>query len=193
MLDHVHFRPVHPAQRIGRQAVVWGVDDLGIRHRGDSVCLAREVTCKRFRATNTCAARPVFYAPLETACATGTHRFKRPADSVDEPLGISPQVAKGARLGNQDGIDRDAQLGGNCLSRSPVDHVPPERPPGGGPEVGLDQLQEALQNKPVVLPIPTAAQIAGWVCQLIEHQVDVGRRARVGREGGATAEIGEGS
>ncbi len=65
-----------------------------------------------------------------------------------------------ARLGDQDGIDRQAQFGGNRLRRGTIEHLPPEGLPRGRPEVGFDQLEQALEHVLVVLAIPAAAQFA---------------------------------
>ena len=65
--------------------------------------------------------------------------FKGREELIDEPFGVAAQVAQDARLGDQDGIDGQAQLGGDRLGRCPIDDLPPERLPGGRPELGLDQ------------------------------------------------------
>ena len=84
-------------------------------------------------------------------------------------------MAQDARLGDQDGIDGQAQLGGDVFGGNPIDDVPAESLPGGRLEVGLDQAQQALQDEPVVLPVPSTAQFAGRVLQLIERRIEVRR------------------
>src|SRR5271165_4215215 len=83
-------------------------------------------------------------------CATSSNPFKSREKLINEPLGAAAQVAQDARLGDQNGVDRYSQLGGDCLRGCLVNHLPSEGPPGGGLEVGLDQLQQALQDVLVV-------------------------------------------
>ncbi len=44
-----------------------------------------------------------------------------------------------------------------------------------GQQFGLEQSEQALQDVLVVLPVPEAAQVAGWILQLIERRVEVRR------------------
>ena len=166
LLDLVHFRPVQPSLGIGRQSVGRRVDGLDIRHRIDSV--SREGgTFNQFRPQRRW---PCSLPNYQRECTTGANPFRGREKLIDEPVGIAAQVAQDTGLGDQDGVDRHAQLGGHGPGRHPVDDLPPECLPGGRLELGLDQLQQALQDVLVVLPIPAAAQVAGRVFQLVEHR-----------------------
>ena len=86
----------------------------------DSVRRECEALSTRFRPTMASAARPCLLSPtIERECSTGANPFKRREELIDEPLGIAAQVAQDARLGDQDGVDCQAQLGGNGLWPTP--------------------------------------------------------------------------
>src|SRR5262249_57026459 len=85
-----------------------------------------------------------------------------------------------------------AQFLGDGGRLAAVEHDPAERLPGAGLEMGLDQLQEAAGDVPVVLALPQPARVAGRVLELVEHLQEVAvagglRRGLAVSPGGAEA------
>ena len=87
---------------------------------------------------------------------------------ADQTLAFLPQPPENARLGDQDGVYRQAQGLGHFGGRPLLEDQEAEAIPGGRGEFRLDQLHEAPDDKFVVLAIAESAQLAFGVLELGE-------------------------
>src|SRR5207237_1210547 len=90
-----------------------------------------------------------------------------------------PEAAEDARFGDANGVGGEMQLGGRLPGAFVFQHEQLKRPPGGGLEFRLEQLQEAAGDMSVVLLIPKPVEAAIGILELVE---DVGVAAVPGRQ-----------
>src|SRR5215470_321614 len=93
--------------------------------------------------------------------------------SIEESLAFLAQGGEDARLGDEDGVDGQAQLGGGLVGGGPFQGDPAEGGPGGRLEARPDHLQEALRHVAVVLLVPQAARLAARVLELLEQVEEI--------------------
>jgi hypothetical protein len=83
------------------------------------------------------------------------------APLIEQTLNLLAQPAQNARLGDEDGVDGQAQLGRHLFGRGFVEHDAAERPPGDGPKLRLDVIEHFVRDMAIVLAVPLPAQRAG--------------------------------
>src|SRR5262249_26144071 len=104
-----------------------------------------------------------FFAPLREIRrssrkgAKNAKKTQRIKMSVDQARALWPEAAEYTRLGDEHGVERQAEFGRHRLRRGAVHHLPAECLPGGRRELGLDQFQQPADDVLVVLLVPELA------------------------------------
>src|SRR5688572_5732186 len=105
---------------------------------------------------------------------------KKSRGGLDQPLRFPAQPAKDARLGDEDGVHRNPQLGRDDVRPDALQGHAIERFPRGEGEMGFDQRQQLSKDMLVVLTVPDLAYSAGLVLKLFQpaFKVRVASRLR---------------